>query len=88
MQIRYKALPKLLGSLEMAFPMSPTFIEPMVNWIVGTALQDDNDANNAQRAQVFLQRYVRDMEHELKASNTDYSAPSKKYTTQYNGGIK
>jgi len=87
-QVRYKALPKTLNSLETAFPMSPAFIEPMINWIVGTALQDDNDANNTQRAQVFLQRYVRDMEHELAASNTDYSNASKKYVTHYNGGIK
>ncbi len=88
MNVRYKALPKNLTSLNMAFPMSPTFIEPMINWIVGTALQDDNDANNNQRAQIFIQRYVRDMEHELRASNMDYSSASKKYVTSYNGGIK
>ena len=60
----------------------------MTSWIVGTALQDDNDANNANRALVFLGRYERDLKVELESSNEDYSSPSKKYEVKYNGGIK
>jgi len=87
-QVMYKSLPQVLTSLETAFPLSPSWIEPMVNWVVGTALQDDNDAGNNQRALVFLGRYERDMAVELKQSNTDYSSQGKKYDTKYMGGIK
>ena len=87
-QTRYKALSKELTSLEAAFPLSQSWVEPMVNWIVGTALQDDNDANNTARALVFLSRYERDMKVELESSEADYSAPDRKYETKYTGGIK
>lgn len=87
MHLYYKAMPHILTSLEEAFPLSPSWVEPMVNWIVGTALQDDNDANNMQRAGLFLSRYERDLKVEIASSYTDYSSASKKYETKYNGGI-
>ena len=87
-QVRYKALTQPLTSLEVAFPLSAAWLEPMVNWIVGTALQDDNDANNKERAIVFLGRYSRDLELEKVSSNKDYSRASKKYETKYIGGIR
>jgi len=86
--VRYKALPRRLSSLETAFPMSPAWEEPLINWIVGTALQDDNDANNNERALLFLGRYTRELEEGIAESNKDYSAPSKKYEVSYNGGIR
>jgi len=87
-QTRYKALPQEQTSLEVAFPLSPTWVEPMINWIVGTALQDDNDAGNNARAQVFLGRYTRELDKEIASSAEDYSSASKKYETKYRGGIR
>lgn len=85
---RYRALPQEITSLEVALPLSTTWIEPMINWIVGTALQDDNDANNTARAALFLGRYSRELEKEIAISSEDYSNGSKKYETKYTGGIK
>ena len=83
----YKALPPRLTSLETALPLSATWEEPVINFVCGTILQDDNDKGNLQRAEVFLGRYTRELEEEKGNSATDYSSPSKKYTTKYRGGI-
>lgn len=86
--VRYKALPKPLNTLDETFPLSTAWEEPIVNWIVGTALQDDNDASNNNRAQGFLNKYVRELTEGQSMSSRDYSSASRKYSTTYNGGIK
>lgn len=85
--LRYKALPKTLNTLDEAFPLSVAWEEPLVNWIVGIALQDDNDAANNARAQNFLSKYARELDDGKHRSSTDYSAPSRKYEVPYRGGI-
>jgi len=87
-KVRYKAVPHKLVSLDMAFPMSPSLEDTMVNWIVGTALVDDNDANNAARSERFLARYTRDLTLEQGNSATDYASSSKKNKVEYRGGIR
>lgn len=88
LHIRYKALPKPLNTLDEAFPLSTAWEEPVVNWIVGTALQDDNDASNNNRAQGFLSKYVRELTEGQSMSSRDYSSASRKYSTKYRGGIR
>ena len=85
--VRYKALPPRMYTLDTAFPLSTSWETPMINWIVGSALQDDNDASNNQRAVSFLTRYTRELEKEMKESSVDYSRSSDKYITKYTGGI-
>jgi len=67
--------------------MSPSLEDTLVNWIVGTALVDDNDANNAARSERFLARYTRDLNLEQGNSATDYAASNKKNKIRYHGGI-
>jgi len=86
-RVLYKALPPRMHTLDTAFPLSPSWESPMVNWIVGGALQDDNDANNNQRAVSFLARYQRELDKEIAEASIDYSRSSKKYKTTYRGGI-
>ena len=87
-RVLYKSLPPVVHSLDTAFPLSPNWQGAIVNWLVGSALQDDNDANNNQRSISFINRYQRDLEKGMKDSAVDYSRGSKKYETRYSGGIK
>ncbi len=86
-KVKYKALPAEVTALEVAMPLAPSWVEPLINYIVGVALQDDNDASNSARGEKFLSKYVRELELEQVESVTDYSAGSKKYRTEYTGGI-
>lgn len=87
LRILYKALPPYIETLGTAFPLSASWEKAMVNWIVGSALQDDNDANNNARAIAFLTRYTRDLDEGKVVANLDYGLASKKYITKYRGGI-
>ena len=86
-KVLYKALPPRIETIGNAFPLGPSWESPIINWIVGTALQDDNDANNLARSELFLARYGRELDLEMAESSKDYSSASKKYNTKYRGGI-
>ena len=81
----YKSLPAKIVSLEQAFPLSPQWEDLMVDWLVGTALQDDNDAGNQQRAITFIQRYTRNLEEAAADSAVNYNNDPK--VVEYSGGI-
>jgi len=83
--IYYKSLPPKIQTIHQAFPLSPQWEDLMVDWIIGTALADDNDASNQQRSVVFLQRYTRNMKEAIGDSAVDYTEGNR--TVQYNGGI-
>ena len=81
----YKALPPKIQALDQAFPLGPQWEDLMVDWLIGTALQDDNDAGNQQRSQTFMQRYVRNLDLASADSSVDYNdSPN---VVQYTGGI-
>ncbi len=69
----YKSLPAKIVSLEQAFPLSPQWEDLMVDWLVGTALQDDNDAGNQQRAVTFMKRYERNLNAAIADSAVNYN---------------
>ena len=81
----YKSLPPKIVTLDQAFPLSPQWEDLMVDWLVGTALQDDNDAGNQQRATTFIQRYTRNLEAAVADSSTNYNDDPK--VVEYSGGI-
>ena len=81
----YKSLPPKIHSEDQAFPLSPQWEDMMVDWLVGTALQDDNDAANQQRATTFIQRYTRNLEAAVADSAVNYNNDPK--VVAYTGGI-
>ncbi len=85
--IFYKALPTRLKTLEIEFPMSPKFEELMINWIIGTALADDNDASNNTRSDKFMAKYARELTKEHGDAARSYSTAPKSNQTTYMGGI-
>ena len=57
----------------------------MVDWIIGTALADDNDSSNQQRSQVFIQRYLRNLKVASADSAENYNSTGK--PVEYKGSI-
>lgn len=84
MRVYYTAMPTKLKSQGELLVLPDMWEAMLVRYVVGTALQDDNDANNIQRGELELQKYntaVVDLED--KAAK-DFSANADdKYETEY-----
>ena len=85
LHIYYKSLPPKVRSSEQAFPLSPQWEDLMVDWIIGTALADDNDSSNQQRSQVFIQRYLRNLKVASADSAENYNSTGN--PVEYKGSI-
>jgi len=82
--VYYIAAPAKLQFAE-AFLVMPTIWEDiLMRYVVGTALQDDNDANNIQRGEVELQKYNDKLDTIKDLSAKDFSsASSDKFVTNF-----
>ena len=84
LRVFYEAIPEALTSLQTALVVPDVWEEAMMKYIVGTALQDDNDANNIQRGEMELQKYVAEALKARELSSKDFSGGAKdKYRTGY-----
>jgi len=82
--VYYIAVPRqvLFESTKLDIPY--IWEEILLHYVVGTALQDDNDANNIQRGEYELAKYQKELDKISDVSSKDFSAnASNKYETQY-----
>jgi len=85
-KVYYKAVPPEAKALSDGFPLSVSLEEALLYWIVGSALIDDNDANNMARSDKFMNLYMRELQSEHKMGARNYASNSKR-SVKYNGGI-
>jgi hypothetical protein len=75
-RVYYVAIPKKLHSLGSQLVLPELWEDILIRYVVGTALQDDNDANNITRGEVELQKYqvklnkIRDLSSKNFSSST------------------
>ena len=84
LRVFYEAVPTKLPSFQTALVIPDLWEEGIIRYIVGTSLQDDNDANNIQRGEMELQKYVAEALKAREVASKDFSGGSKeKYQTSY-----
>jgi hypothetical protein len=85
-KVYYVALPKKLTYLEAFLVIPELWEDLLIRYTVGTALQDDNDANNIQRGEMELQKYQQQVLKLRAESTKDFSGGAKdKLVTNYRG---
>ena len=84
LRVFYEAVPTNLISLSASLVIQDMWEEAMVRYVVGTALQDDNDANNIQRGELELQKFTTDVLKARELATKDFSGGAKeKYHTRF-----
>ncbi len=82
--VYYVATPAKLKFEEAILEMPNMWEDLLIRYTVGTALQDDNDANNIARGEAELQKYNIKLETIKDLSSKDFSSNSSdKYETPY-----
>jgi hypothetical protein len=83
-KVYYVALPPKLKYLEATLVIPDLWEDLLIRYTVGTALQDDNDANNIQRGEMELQKYQQQVLKLRAESSKDFSGGAKdKLVTNY-----
>lgn len=84
MKVYYSSVPSIMTELSDKLIVPDMWLMAFINYVTGTALQDDNDANNIQRGEQELQKYTRLLAQMLKTSAKDFTTNYKtKMTTKY-----
>ncbi len=84
MKLYYISIPPTITSPDTALVLSDMWEDILMRYIVGTALQDDNDANNFQRGEAELAKYISQLRAMRNNSSRDFStATLEQYTTLY-----
>jgi len=83
-RIFYSAVPSSLSSKDSQLVLSHIWEAAMLRYCVGTALQDDNDANNIARGEGELAKYTQEVLKARELASKDFSPVSKdKMLTRY-----
>ena len=83
-RVYYVAIPSKLRYVTSLLVMPELWEEILIRYTVGTALQDDNDANNIARGEAELQKYGIKLATIADLSSKDFSSnTSSKSTTDY-----
>jgi hypothetical protein len=77
LKLYYVAIPEKLRYMEANLAIPDLWEDLIVRYIVGTALQDDNDANNIQRGDIELQKYQMAINKLRAESAKDFSGGAK-----------
>ena len=84
LKVYYAASPVKVKTLETELILPDLWEDLILKYVVGTALQDDNDANNIQRGEIELGKYVAKLGTLRTQSALDFSSDSSdKYVTNY-----
>jgi len=82
--VYYIATPRKLKFMNATLAIPAVWEDLLLRYVVGTALQDDNDANNIQRGELELNKYAKKLLTLGDLSSEDYSAmASNKYETEF-----
>jgi hypothetical protein len=82
--VYYVAIPDKLRYITATLVIPEIWEDLLIRYTVGTALQDDNDANNITRGEGELQKYIIKLQEIKDISSKDFSAnTSTKYETNY-----
>ena len=74
----------MITNMAQELVLSDIWEAAMVRYIVGTALQDDNDANNIQRGELELTKYVAEVKKAEDLTSKDFSrGQPDKMTTRF-----
>jgi len=83
-KVYYTAIPRKLKFMNAMLVIPPVWEALLLHYVVGTALQDDNDANNINRGELEIAKYHAKLLTLSGLSAEDYSAmASNKYETNY-----
>jgi len=83
-KVYYVAIPRKLKFMNATLVIPEVWEDLLLKYVVGTALQDDNDANNIQRGELEIAKYTQKLRTLSGLSAEDYSAMSSdKYETSY-----
>ena len=84
LKVYYEAVPTDLYDDSTMLVIPAMWEEAMLRYLVGTALQDDNDANNIQRGELELQKYTTEVLKARELASKDFSGGTKeKYHTRF-----
>ncbi len=75
-KVFYVAYPRKLDAVESTLVLPDLWEDLLLKYVVGTALQDDNDANNIQRGEYELNKYAAKLATLNDLDSKDYSASS------------
>ena len=82
--IYYRAVPKMVTSLTDVLVLPDYYFSAFLHYVVGSALQYDNDANNINRGELELQKYNRVLTQIYKSVSKDFTSNMKgKLDTDY-----
>jgi len=83
-KVYYIAIPRKLKFMNAVLVVPTVWEDLLLRYTVGTALQDDNDANNIQRGELEIAKYEKKLLTLKGLSAEDYSAmASNKYETNF-----
>ncbi len=83
-RVFYTAIPLKVSVLTQELVLHDMWEAAMVRYIVGTALQDDNDSNNMQRGELELSKYLVEVKKAEDLTSKDFSrGQPDKMTTRY-----
>lgn len=83
LRVFYEAVPVDLFNFTTELVISNMWEKAMMHYLVGTALQDDNDSNNIQRGELELSKYEAVIAKAKESSSKDFSGgASDKYHTR------
>lgn len=83
LKVYYSATPRRLTFSSAVLEIPNIWERLILSYVVGIALQDDNDANNIQRGELELAKYEKELGEIKLLSSKDFSSSSKsKYTTK------
>lgn len=84
LKIFYESVPTAKMVYTSSFIIPDVWEEAMLRYIVGTALQDDNDASNVQRGELELTKFTNEVLKAREMSSKDFSSGIKeKLTTSF-----
>ncbi len=83
-KVYYDAAPPVLTLLESGLQVPDMWRDLVMRYVVGTALQDDNDANNLQRGEAELNKYYVGLQELQTRSSSDFATNNKeRYITKF-----
>ena len=72
-RIYYIAIPRTVSTTVQALDIHDMWESAMLRYLVGTALQDDNDSSNVQRGELELQKYTQEVLKAREITTKDFS---------------
>lgn len=85
LKVSYTSMPKEINDLDAIIDLSTIWATALKYYVVGYALKDDNDANNVNKGDQFISRYLGELKKAKKLRSLDDTTDKDSRITTYDG---